>query len=158
MNDVEFAAPMALPFSLPGLTGVGETVVEIGPANIAQITRMLRLAKPLVDDIAVLSPELIDRAVDGAPTSDDIARVLELVCERAEMAAELVSAATGIELARVQALLPDRFVYLLALVVQVNADFFDRSAAAWSAAKGLLQGAMNKARSPAASGSTPSTS
>ena len=157
MNDLEFAAPQPLPFTLPDLTGNGEQTVEIGPANIAQITRMLRLAKPLVDDIAVLSPELIDRAVAGAPTNDDIARVLELVCERAEMAAELASAATGIALPRVQALLPDRFVYLLALVVQVNADFFGRSAAAWSAAKGLLQGAVNKARGKAASGSTPST-
>ena len=156
MNDVEFPAPLQLPFPLPDLVGAGVTVLQIGPANIAQIARMLRLAKPLIDEIVLLPPEMLDRAVDGNPTDDDIVHVLELVCDRAEMAAQLASAATGIDLARVEALLPDRFVYLLALVVQVNADFFGRSAGVWSAAKGLLQAAMDKARGQSA-GSTPST-
>jgi|GEM_PF-5326115 len=150
-NDVEFAAPIELPFN------DGQLQVLVGPANIAQITRMLRVAKPLVDEIFLLPPDMLDRAMSGGPTEADLAYALSLVCERADMAAELVSAATGADLARVQALLPDRFVYLLSLVVEANADFFARSAAAFSAAGRHMQTAVARVRAQSA-GSTPSTS
>lgn len=150
-NDLESVAPIQLPFKDGGID------VLVGPANMAQLARMLRVAKPLVDDIVLLPPEMLDRAVAGNPTEADLAFALSLVCDRAEMAAELVSAATGIELARVQAMLPDRFVYLLSLTVEANVDFFVRSAAVFTAAKGHLQAAVERARAPSA-GSTPSTS
>lgn len=116
---VEFAAPLEITFELDGHE------LTVRPASVAQLARMLRQARPLLDDLMALDPAIYARAQAGEDLApDDVLQMLELLSDHDDMPLQLVAIATGMKADAVGAMLPDRFAYLFSLVVQVNADFF----------------------------------
>lgn len=149
-DDIEFAAPGALPFA------DGDLQVQVSPAGMGQIARMAAALRPMASELMALPADMVTRLLARAPSQADLAWLFELLCDRMPIAAEVMSVATGIERARIEALLPDRFVYLAALVYEVNADFFSRAAGTFVAAWARAQKATVAAEGRL--GSTPSTS
>lgn len=157
MDAPEFVAPIEVP--LPQIAP--DLVVR--PANVGQIARLLSVAAPVVSMLMALPPSLIDRlqAQDGEDgiTVDDIAELFELLSKHPHKLIEMVAIATGLERAAVEALAPDRYAFLFAVVVQVNADFFSRATQAFAAAGRVLEQVKGKATGqPAKPGPAPSIS
>lgn len=148
---VAFIAPLELPFAYPG--DVGELVHTVRPCGMGQIARLLAKAGTLVDELLSLPAPMVGRLQAGDLQMADIAYLYQLISDRGELGIELVAIAAALPQARVDALLPDRFAYLFALVVQVNADFFGRGAPVFQAAGALLA----KAWAAPKAGPNPST-
>ncbi len=154
MDAPEFVAPVEVPLPdvHPGLV--------VRPASVGQIARLLAVAGPVVSLVMTLPPGLMDRLHaqegDEPMTADDVAELFELLSDQPHKLVEMVAIATGLERAAVEALAPDRFAFLFAVVVQVNADFFSRATQVFAAAGRVLEQA--RARSlPATPGREPST-
>ena len=131
--DTQFVAPEALPFK------DGELDLLVGPATVKQCFAALRVARVLVDELLQMPADMAQRLQAGQPEPDDVAWLFDLVCEHGELACQLVTALTPLQADQVGQLLPDRFAYLFALLVHVNADFFGRAAPTLAAAKARLQ-------------------
>lgn len=148
----DFVAPVEVP-----LPQVADGLV-VRPANVGQIARLMVVAAPVVSMLVDLPPRLLDRMHaregDEQMTADDVAELFELLSRHPHKLLEMVAIATGLEMDAVKALAPDRFAFLFAVVVQVNADFFSRATPAFSAAGRVLQQATDGAKR----GPSPSTS
>lgn len=135
MDVPEFVAPLEVPLPqiAPGLV--------VRPASVGQIARLLAVAAPVVTTLMALPPGLIDRLQDGeqGTTLDDIAELFELLARHPHKLIEMVATATALDRPAVEALPPDQFAFLFAVVVQVNADFFSRATPAFSAAGRVLE-------------------
>jgi hypothetical protein len=136
-----FAAPLEVPLDL------GTLQITVRPANVGQIARMVSVAAPAVDALMALPPSLVQALQHGELSADHIAELFELLAKHPNKLAELVATACGLKLDEVQALLPDRFAYLFAVVVAVNADFFSRATGALQAA-GRVLGQLQAASGP----------
>lgn len=123
INDTEFITPLELPFTLPD----GREVM-VSAAPIQRLGLMLKHCRPMIDEIAAMPLPMLKRLQKGEPEADDISWLFELMSDRCDSLIELVSVGSAVPLALVQGMMPDRFMYLFALVVQVNADFFARAA------------------------------
>ena len=137
-NAPSFVVPLSITFPLdqPGF----EDPVTVTAATVEQLARMLNLALPLLQDLMGLGQDMLDRLVSPeGPTQADVVELLELLAMRPALATGLVSVATGYTTTQVGLLLPDRFAYLFAVVLQVNADFFGRALPALAAAGGKLK-------------------
>lgn len=146
MSDVAFVAPIELPFH------DGELAVQVRPANVATLALLLKRGKGLLDEVMSLPPSVVGGLLSSDPTHEDVAYIVTMLCDRGELGIDLVAIASGIDRDRVAAMLPDRFVYLAALVVQVNADFFGRAGPVFRAAAERF-----KVLGASASGPEPST-
>lgn len=137
MDAPQFVAPIEVPLPdvAPGLV--------VRPANVGQIARLLTVAGPVVTTLMALPPGLIDRLQakegDEQATMDDIVELFELLSQHPHKLLEMVAIATGMPREAVEALAPDRYAYLVAVVVQVNADFFSRATPAFAAAGRVLE-------------------
>jgi hypothetical protein len=155
MDAPEFVAPVEVPLDAiaPGLV--------VRPANVGQIARLLAVAGPVVSTLMALPPGLIDRLHaqegDEPATADDMAELFELLSRHPAKLIEMVAIATGLDRAVVEALAPDRYAFLFAVVVQVNADFFSRATPAFAAAGRVLQRLTVERSLPAGPGREPST-
>jgi len=138
-RDIEFVVPLEI--SVPLWDAEGEAaLVTVTSASVGQCIRMLEALEPVLDDLALLPPGLWDRLfTPGQATQGDLAEVLRLLAHHGEPLARMLGIATGIEPQRILALQTDRFVYLAALVIEVNHDFFARAAGSFETAVGLLQ-------------------
>lgn len=146
-----FVAPLEVPVSLGGR----ELVVRA--ATVGQIARMMGAGAPLVRALLDLSPALVQR-LGEEPGPGDIVELLELLSREPQRLLELVAIAAGLPVGEVEALAPDAFAYLFAVVVQVNADFFSRATPAFAAAGAVLRAASTRATaSPKTPGPAPST-
>jgi hypothetical protein len=145
-----FLAPVEVPLPL------GELSLVVRPANVGQIARLLTVAAPVVGSLMALPPGFIDRLAGDEPTTaDDVAELFELLSRHPHKLIELVAIATGQDVATVAALPPDKFAYLFAVVVQVNADFFVRATPVFAAAGRVLRAAADKG--PQTAGPAPAT-
>lgn len=129
-----WAAPSEVPLEL------GPLQVTVRPCDVGQITRMVAVAAPAVDALMALPVGLLDRLQQPEQlAADDLAELFELLSKHPAKLAELVAIATRLRVDEVQALLPDRYAFLFAVVVVVNADFFSRATPAFEAAGRVLQ-------------------
>jgi hypothetical protein len=148
----EFVAPLSVTFPMDGED------VTISAANVGQLGRMLEALSPMLGDLMALGTDTLERLVSPAgPTHGDVLELLELLSERREVPVQLVTIATGWPVLKVEALLPDRFAYLFAVALQVNADFFGRALPVLQAA-GQKLSAMRPAPSSSTSGPASSAS
>lgn len=172
MDAPEFVAPAEVP-----LPGVAPGLV-VRPADVGQIARLLAVAAPLVTTLLELPDGLVQRlqgsglppierdvegdsadasdALDSGPTMADILDLFEVLSRHPYKLIEMVAIATRLDRAVVEALAPDRFAFLFAVVVQVNADFFSRATPAFAAAGRVLE--QVKARAHVTPGPALSTS
>lgn len=152
-DDIAFAAPSSLPFA------DGDISVQVTPAGMGQIARMAAALRPMAGELMALPDDMLQRLMQRAPNQADLAWLFELVCDRMPIAAEVMAIATGIARDRIEALLPDRFVYLAALVYEVNADFFSQAAGTFAKAwaRMVAATAMASKASEARAGQKPST-
>lgn len=145
-----FAVPAEVPLDL------GTLQLTVRPASVQQIARLLTTAAPMVKQLLLLDDELLGRLrSEEGPTVEDVGDLFNLLSREPDRLIELVAVATGAEVAAIGALPPDRFAYLFAVVVQVNADFFFSATPAFAAAGSLLKAL--KARTPAKPGRARST-
>lgn len=149
MQAPDFVAPLEVTLAL------GDRTLVVKPASVGQIARLLTVAAPVVQTLMNLPPQLVERlqAADG-PGVQDVAELFELLARHPSKLIEMVAIATGIDEAEVAAMPADRFAFLFAVVVQVNADFFFRATPAFAAAGRVLQ--QLKDRAPATPGPAPS--
>lgn len=155
MDAPEFVAPVEVPLDAiaPGLV--------VRPANVGQIARLLAVAGPVVSTLMALPPGLVER-LQGGPdaepaTAEDMAELFELLSRHPHKLIEMVAIATGLERVVVEAMPVDRYAFLFAVVVQVNADFFSRATPAFAAAGRVLQRLAEARSQPAGPGREPST-
>jgi len=122
----------------------GEDVV-VTAASVSQIAALMSHAAALFDAWAAMQPERRKRFAEGAPTAEDLDVLLHLLEDKQGLPAELLATLLGRDVAWVGALLPDRFAYLFACAVGVNADFFSRAGGVFSAAGAVLASAKTAA-------------
>jgi hypothetical protein len=147
-----FITPLTITFPMDG------EEVTVKACSVAQLGAMLQLLKPVLPELQALPPEMLDRLVgDEGPSQADILVLLELMADHAALPAKLVAEGMGWPTDRVQALLPDRFAYLFAVLVQVNADFFGRALPVLFGAAGKFS-ALLPAAAPTPTTSGPSSS
>lgn len=137
-EPVEFVTPLELPFEDGPLTLV------IRPAGMAALLQVLATARPIADEVMGMPQAMLQRLQAGTPDTTDIAWLYELLTDRGELAIDMVAILTGAPRQLVGRLLPDRFVYLFALVVQVHADFFARAPQVFQAAMARMHGAADQ--------------
>lgn len=149
MQAPDFAAPLEVTVAL------SDRMLAVRPATVGQIARMLSVAAPVVQSLMNMPPRLIERLQSEAgPDGQDLAELFELLARHPSKLIDLVAIATGIEQDEAAAMPPDRFTFLFAVVVQVNADFFFRATPAFAAAGRVLQ--QLTSRAPATPGHAPS--
>lgn len=144
----------SLEFTVP----VDELPVTVSALGVAEIAQIMAIAAPVMDKLMLLSEETLARLEVGSPNMGDLVELMELLNSHGDAAVDLV--AIGCRQPRDWAgkLLPDRFTYLFALVVMVNADFFSRARPVFSAAGALLgQAKQGQEPEPAASTGPPSS-
>lgn len=146
-----FVAPLAVEWEMDGATLV------CGPMDVGQIARIMECAGGLFDSVAVLDDGTRERLMSGEPTPADVTVLLGLLQDQAGTAAEVVAAAMRWDTATAAALLPDRFAYTFAVVVQVNADFFSQALPVFKAAAAVLE-RVKPAKTPAAPAAGPNSS
>lgn len=152
-HNVTFARRAELGFELDG------QALTVRAADMAQILAMLDQAKPLIDEAVLMMPDLFERLQAGAkPTVGDVLDLLDMARKHGRAALELVAIATPMPLAEVERLLPDRFAYLFAVIVQVNADFFAAALPALRAAGAAMERAGQAAPAGSATMAGPSSS
>lgn len=133
-----FITPLTASFEVPK-PGTSESyTVAIGPATVSQLAAVMAESADLLDIVRAITPDRRERFMAGAPSVEDLDVMLTLLQDQGDMAIRVVSTLSCISADHVGALLPDRFAWLFALVVMVNADFFSRSPAAFAAAGQLL--------------------
>lgn len=131
-----FIAPLSITFPIDGPDAAPQDVT-VTAANVGQLGRMLTLLAPVLHELMLLPPDMMGRLVsDAGPTHGDVLELLELVSKQPDLAVQMVSIGTGLQTSYLAQLLPDRFAYLFAVVVQVNADFFARARPGLLAAAG----------------------
>ena len=149
-EPVEFITALELEFNSSTL------VLVVKPASMGALLKVLGTARPIADEVMGLPEAMLQRLKAGTPDTADIAWLYELLADRGDLAIDLVSILTGAKRELVEQVLPDRFVYLFALVVQVNADFFARAPGVFKAAMARMQGAAEQlGQKPSLKPSTP---
>lgn len=136
-----FIAPLAVEWEMDGTWHV------CAPMDVAQIAQVMELAGGLFDAVAVLPLGMKDRLMAGAPDSADINSLMGLLQDQVNTAHQVVDVAMRWDSGTAGALLPDRFAYTFAVVVQVNADFFSQALPVLKAAGALLQRVKDAAAS-----------
>jgi hypothetical protein len=121
-RELSFVAPLVVAFTIDGVE------VEVSPAVVRDLPRLIRLAAPMFDEVALLPDGLFDRLADGARDPQDLVELGELIGRRGETLIDLVALLSGQPAEWVGSLLLDRAAELLAICVEVNADFFKRAA------------------------------
>ncbi len=150
-----FITPLTIEFPMDGRD------VKVTAANVAQLAALLAVAAPVIHELAALPPDLLDRLVsDEGPTEADIVELLRMLSEldAFDVAAKVVELGAGFSEADARNLLPDRFAYLFAVVLQVNADFFARALPVLREAAQKLGALLPTGEKQTSSNSTPGLS
>lgn len=128
-----FTAPLQVPVPLRS----GEVTVQT--AVMSQLLVAKALLLPVLQRLAEEQPALFDAgrleliAASKMVTARDVQDFC-LLAEEADIAVDLVAALTPMPKAAVLQLMPDEFFFLLAVAVQVNADFFSQALHVFKAA------------------------
>jgi hypothetical protein len=118
-------------------------------------------------DLANLDPLLLERAMSPeGPQAQDVLEVLQLLAERPDLLPKFVATALGWKPgqahdwgpAQVAEMLPDRVLYIAAVVLQVNADFFGRARPVLRAAGAMCQALLPAQASSSTTGPVSSAS
>lgn len=160
--DIEFLAPMhvVLPFHPVDEQGS----LDISPMKVGQIVLVLGRINSLIGELQSAPPQVIVAfASPGNARSmgDDmiiLAWLVDLLHRRADDVLSVAAVATGLTVEQMQAMLPDRMVAVVLAAIEVNADFFVRSAP-------MIRGLIGRPRMPwnarppeATGGPTPASS
>ena len=117
-----FITPLTITFPMDGQD------VTVTANSTGQLGSMLEVLKPMLPELQSLPAETIERLFSGdGPNTTDVLLLLDLLADHHELPQRMVAIAMGWPYEKVAGLLPDRFGYLFALVMQVNADFFGRA-------------------------------
>lgn len=106
--------------------------VTVRSADVGVLLAVKAKALPVLELVAREAPRVFDATRlqlirdSGVLTANDIADLCVLL-ERADLAIDFVALLAKLEREVVLQLQPDEFVYLFAVVVQVNHDFFVRA-------------------------------
>lgn len=135
-----FVVPMTMDLDIDGQP------VRVAPATVSQLAQIMADAADLFDIARSLQPERLARLQAGQPSPEDLDVLLTLLQDKGDLAVGLVATLLNQGPDWVGALLPDRFAYLFAAAVMVNADFFSQCPAAFAAAGQLLGAATATVR------------
>lgn len=163
MDTPAFIVPLEVTLNLD------QTTLVVKPASVKQLAQVLSVSRPAVRAVLEVRDVLarrraapaaaddeLDMAVAGMVlTSDDVVDIYTALAQHPDALMDMVAILTGMPAAAVGALLPDRFVYLFATVLQVNVDFFFRAAPVFAAARRALEGLQPTQATP---GNAPSAS
>jgi len=133
-----FAAPVVQAVALPS----GEVVVR--SATVQQLLAARTALTPALERLAEAAPGLLDLArldlirASGQITANDL-RDLCVLLDEADAAVDITAALTDVPRERLLAMQPDEFVYLFAVAMQVNADFFVQALPALTAGVQALE-------------------
>lgn len=147
-----FVTPLTITFPMDGRD------VTITAASVAQLATLLTVAAPVLHELAALPPDMLDRLVsEEGPTEADIVELLRTLADldAFNVAAKFVELGAGMGSDDVRNLLPDRFSYLFAVTLQVNADFFARALPVLREAAQKLGALLPNGAAPTSSSSTP---
>lgn len=153
MTPPSFVTPLTITFPMDGAD------VTITAASVAQLATLLTVAAPVLHELSALPPDMLDRLVsEEGPTEADIVELLRTLADldAFNVAAKFVEMGAAMSADEVRSLLPDRFSYLFAVTLQVNADFFARALPVLREAAQKLGALLpNTAAAPTSSSSTP---
>lgn len=129
-SNIEFVVPM----SIGGLQIDDQDAVEVGPLRVQQALTLLPTINLLIGEVANMPPNVM--LLMMLPGEDLLqhqrielaAWAVDLLTRRSDEVMRLVEVATGVTTQRLGALLPDRLIALMLAVIEVNVDFFVRSA------------------------------
>lgn len=131
-----FITPLTITFPVDGRD------ITITAGSVTVLASMMDAVAPILEELSLLPADVLARLTgDEGPTRADVLDLLQLVQRKAgaQAAIELVALGAGMPAADAGKLLPDRFAYIFAVVLQVNADFFARALPVLDAAAVKLQ-------------------
>jgi len=150
--SIEHVAPLMI------VTPVDGVEVTIKPITVGQYPALFEHVAPLLQTATQGPAGLFERLAARQASAEDMQWVVGLVVTHSDELMAAIALAIGQPREWVSALLPDRFLDLVILVLEVNADFFIRAQPVmrllWARAKAALPQAP--AAAPA-SGPTPSS-
>jgi hypothetical protein len=143
MKAIEFVTPLEVSFAVDGRE------LTVTPVTVGQLPKLLQWLDPLFDDLMSLGDE---------PQLDDL---FGLVIAHGEPVLKAVALAARVDEPWVAQLLPDRLAALMAVLLEVNGDFFRRAMPLISThlvhlRQAVVPGAPAPAAAPASPGPTPS--
>lgn len=149
------AKPAFVPPTMPAFVEAASITVPVDgedvlvtAASVTQIAALMGHSVDLFEAWSALQPERRKRFSEGAPTVDDLDVLLHLLEGKEELPAKLLATLLNRPAEWVGALLPDRFAYLFACAVGINADFFSRMGGVMGAAGAVLAAAKGSSTAP----------
>lgn len=95
-------------------------LLEIRPLTIGQLPKVVRLARPIIEQLFGAGD------AEGDAAADDVAVLLEVIAEHGEKVIEVAAVVTGRPLAWLSGGDPAEAIELARAIYSVNRDFFDR--------------------------------
>ncbi|WP_310463255.1 hypothetical protein, partial [Sphaerotilus sp.] len=132
-TDIQFVAPLNIVLPIAPGEELGAGTLTISPLRVGQALRLLGTISSLIGELSSAPPAvLMAFAAGGMGTDQDRmligAWAIDLLARRGDDVLQIVSVATGWSRAELEGLLPDRLIAIVLAVIEVNADFFSRSA------------------------------
>ena len=121
MNDLDFIEPLRIICPIDGRD------IEVSPIVVRELPALLRLAEPIMGELMALPDETLSRLEAGKPNLADIDHLVHLIVTHGQRVIDALALCTRQPAEWVGGLLPDRAAQLLAVCIQVNADFFGRA-------------------------------
>ncbi|MFN0185120.1 MAG: hypothetical protein ACKVQR_15005 [Aquabacterium sp.] len=121
-QDLAMIAPPSAELSIDG------EAVTVTPVTIGLLPPLLEVVEPLLEQLALLDPALVERLASGQAELDDVAQLVRLLARNGDQLIRAVALASRRPHDWVAQLLPDRFVMLAAACIRVNRDFFVHAA------------------------------
>lgn len=144
-----FIAPLRIECEIEGVA------IVFTPLTVGETLRLLPVAERCMGALVSLPDELLDRLETNTLTPPDMAVLGSMLAEHGPQLVQALAIASRQPVAWINALLFDRLVELLVLVIQVNKDFFVRAMPGIQARVATLAQAQ---RSPSAGPSASSSS
>jgi hypothetical protein len=148
--SIEHVAPLMI------VTPVDGVEVTIKPITVGQYPALFQHVVPLLQTATQGPAGLFERLAARQASAEDMQWVVGLVVAHSDELMATMALAIGQPREWVSGLLPDRFLDLVILVLEVNADFFMRARPVLRLLWARAQAALPKAPAPA-SGPTPSS-
>ena len=153
--SIEHVAPLMI------VTPVDGVEVTVKPITVGQYPALFEQIAPLLQSTTQAPAGLFERLAARQADGEDVQWLVGLVLDHSDEVMVAIALAIGQSRDWVSALLPDRFLDLVIVVLEVNADFFMRAQPVlrllWARAQAALPKAPEELAPTPASGPTPSS-
>lgn len=131
--DIQFVTPLHIVLPISVSDDLSKGSLDIEPMRVGQVLRVLGTVNSLFGELSSAPPAVLAAfAAGGMGTQQERmligAWAVDLLDRRSDDVLKIVSVATDMQRAALEAMLPDRLIAIVLAIIEVNADFFSRCA------------------------------